>query len=400
MKNMKRLILFFITLYFAHSVNAEGQAKSKKDKKDKKDEEVREKIKNPVKEMTQGEVQISVGAIFGTNTALNKNTSETVLGYGMQLGGQYFFKKEMAIDVGVSYFSPSSTTIDATSNTLSLGELSNVYSVNEQYLGVRRYFAFMAIRPYAMLGYTRRTESNHILGFKLANVLNGYTIGGGVDWMLSRFMGVNAQVKMFNDGIKPSRFNFYSSIGLVTLLNPRYIKKDGDDSDHVNTVSRTIFKGNGRMSFGPTYGSEVKYNGMSDLSLQPSYGVKVSGQYFFKSRFAADLAWNYFFVSQAFNDDAILFQNQANQIDLNIRCYLFPTKHKIQPYAFFGHGLNITSTGIEHMPDITINPGLNMGVGTDFILSPSFGLNVQYQSNSFLIEDQSNDIASVGFVFY
>ena len=78
MKNMRILILFFWTLFFAHSINAQRQAKPKKDKK------VREKFVIPIEQLVGKEVQVTVGLMFGTNTALN-DILETTSGNGLQL---------------------------------------------------------------------------------------------------------------------------------------------------------------------------------------------------------------------------------------------------------------------------------------------------------------------------
>ena len=141
----------------------------------------------------QGQIRAGAGFSMGTKAALDSDTGESKLGFGITIGGDYFITDAIVIAPNFTFFFKS--TIQATGFELS--QKVSTLDIDGKY-----YFLNDAVGVYGLFGLSigfAATEGVIDLGqpvpFDESDSAFGINIGGGADYYLSDKVFLNAQLK-------------------------------------------------------------------------------------------------------------------------------------------------------------------------------------------------------------
>lgn len=143
----------------------------------------------------QGKIRAGLGLSMGTKAALDSDTGESKLGFGITVGGDYFITDAIVIAPNFTFFFKSSVQItgfDFSQKVSNLDIDGKYYFLNDA-VGVYGLFGLS-------LGFSTVEGVIDLSGFQPipfdeSDSMFGVNIGGGADYYLSDKVFLNAQLK-------------------------------------------------------------------------------------------------------------------------------------------------------------------------------------------------------------
>lgn len=155
----------------------------------------------------KGKIRLGAALALGTKSAIDADTGESKLGFGINIGGDYFITDAISLAPSYTFFFESS--IEELGITISLKTSS--FNIDGKY-----YFLRNEVAVYGLIGLSianaKATVDFQGTPISASDSSTGLNIGGGVDFYLGDKAYLNGQVK-YNTPLEQLVINF--GVGFV-----------------------------------------------------------------------------------------------------------------------------------------------------------------------------------------